>query len=1099
MRGLLVCAAVFFVSFTHAQQCLIGNTDGQWLIYQKDAIFPLPRTVHYLGNFDEKDLAIYAEYGKFGVIDEQGTVKCQPEFNELRSLGKGVFEGKSEQGLVLLDFSQGEYTQTNVKRCSRLTPNWFLVQEDSSRFLLNTLASVRLPLEKRDSILRTGHNHVYIRLKMIPTLLDPNGDTLSLSGTVPRFDPNFLLVSSDVVKRIIFRSKVIDLPLAATNLQVLGQQVTYSLNGSSYLLEGEMGEEIWNVPFEKLLAFDRNFYMVAHNNSWGLIRTDGSVFIPPNYTSIRKMNTLFVVGKQAGYGVLDEKGQQILPCVYGSIGSDEHFFHVTSVLGLKGLVSRVSNATLLEPVYDVIKVEGRTVRAWASDFLRIIELDERHSIQSNLLLNNIVTVKTPSREARNQKIDPRLYDLGWFSEWLPKLDDQGYTIDEMLKWGLHGANDTVLIPARNNQPVYVQNADFSLLPRARIKTTIYGAEEEIFNFSAVDWTSGKILDTDLIFSLDSTDLMSRNFVRFFGRKGLGVLHADNHVEWVDYIDPSDELRLRYCVSAGHTIRVSKAGAPTSVGFPTWNQNDLAANSVEFVSRNQRSNFVEFPEARWNFLDTAGKKMFTEDFDFVKSYFRNTAIVKKNGRWGVVNGDTLIVPPIYASISRVSECQDTVFLAKIHPQGIRLLNPLLQEVEGITGHLFSSQKLSLVQTRQAKIVLNASHQPVSDSSTWQKVISENYILSKHRKEYLLRDFNGKLLGTLSLRPEEVLMDRYVLAESKGKWGLLDFFGDTLLPFMYTSIQEVGDYLVAINQIDNKVFDKQLSEVVGAKTSRILIDKISGKIAAFSDGKCVVYSPEGKVLKRFSDLFPTLFHDNWLVAIGNPGKLVHLELGEKDLGHMIHSCEVLDGSGFLLDDLKGRYYFYDGSFNLRSGELNLRKAENIGDGCITAHVDGRPLLMTADTLRFFESGLRVHSIFNSGFLLVETGDEGFCYYNHALENPFQRGFQNAHPFLSGFASVEEGDGWTLIDQKGERKSLGAYAEIKPVGNSLFSTSKQALYGLFDGHGNQILPVEFQEIHWLNPNLIQGVREGTIAYFDMHGKPVTVGTLLPDLTLH
>lgn len=1099
MRGLLVCATVFFVFFTQAQQSLIGNTDGQWLIYQKDAIIRLPRTIHYLGNFDEKGLAIYAEYDKFGVLDELGLIRCPAEFAELRSIGYGIFEGRSEKGLALVDLSQEVIFQNTMKRCLTLTPNWFLVEEDSSRFLLNTLSSLRLPLAESDSILRTGSNYVYVRLNMREALLDPKGDTLSLQGSRPLFDPNYLLINSNAIKRVVFRSKEIDLPVTAANLRVLGNHVTYSLDGRSFLLDGEMGEELWNVPFEKLLAFDRNFYMVERNNSWGLIRMDGSVFIQPSYSSIRMLNRLFVVGKQDGYGVLDEKGQQILPCIYSNIQCDDHFFHVTSLIGLKGLISRVSEDVICEPIYDVIKLEGRTVRAWTADRLRIIQLDEKHTIQSNLLLDNVVTVKTQRYASNDNRIDTRLYELGWFSEWLPKLDDQGYTVDEILKWGLLGVNDTVLIPARHNQPLYIQNADFSLLPRLRMKTVVYGVDQDVPSYSAVDWTSGKILDTDYIFSLDSTDLMSRNFVRFFGKKGLGVLHADSRIEWVDYIDPSDELRLRYCVSSCHTIRISKASATTSVGFPTWNQNDLAANSSEFTSRNQRSNFVEFPEARWNFMDTAGKKIFAEDFDFVKSYFQNTAIVKKNGRWGVVNADTLIIPPKFASISRIAECQDTVFLAKILPQGVRLLDSMMQEVGGITAHFFSSQKLSLVEANKAKMVLNEKHQPVSDSSSWQKVISENYVLSKHRKEFVLRDANGKLLCTLSLRPEAVLMDQYVLAESKGKWGLMDFFGDTLLPFVHKSIQEQGELILAIDEVNNRVYDAQLSEVVRAKGNRILIDKMSQNIAVFSDSKCVVFSPKGKVLKRFTDLVPSVFHDNWLVELGNPGKLVHLDLGEKDVGHIIHSCEPLDGHGFLLDDLKGRYYFYDSGFNLLFGELNLRKARNVGDGCITAYADHQSLLMTTDTVRFFGEGLRVSSMFNSGFLLVETGDEGFCYYNSALENPFQRGFHNAHPFLNGIASVEEGDGWTLIDQKGERKSLGSYAEIKPLGNNLFSTSKQALYGLFDGHGRQILPVEFQEIHWLAPNLIQGIREGSIAYFDKYGKPVTLNSLLPDLTLH
>lgn len=1098
MRWLFFINAVFFSGILGAQQYLVGNSDGKWMIYHEKERIELPSTVHYLGNFDEAGLAIFAEFDRYGVLDQHGKIRCAATFQEIKSLGNGYFTALNDHGASLIDVKDDILANESLGQCEILTNFWYEISNENEKTWLNTSSSRKYTLQEGDSLLKAGFGFLYVNTPSGTILLDPGGDTISLEFTTPTFTQNHVTICAPQYKAIVFRNRVIQLSLNAENIGFLENDLMYTLEGQVFVLDGESGELKLTVSSNKLVAFDREFYLCQKGANWGLIRKNGDVFIPSNYLAVYRSGPYFQVVNREGSGLLDSLGSEVLQCRYRRIAIQGEFFKLTSTIDLEGLVSKKNPSLNLPCQYNEIRVGSNSIKGYTDNYLRIIHFDREHKIQDNVLLENVIDVQMRGKMDKGERIDSRLFDLGWFCKNVGQFDEEGYLIGERLKWGLLGFEDTLLLPARYRQPLFIPQADFSMINRGKKEQAFYGNEEEVELWTMMSHISGRPVSQEMILSIDTVDLLFRNYVRLFTQKGPAVFLPGNKMMSVDYIDPGMAEIQRYCISSSHTVKMAKQTDKESVGLPTWNQNDNPNFSITIKEFNKTSNFVKFPDARWNFLTQEGEPLFEEDFDYVFPFFCGRSIVKQNGRWGLVSRDTTLIQPIFSAVDRVSELGDTVFLVKRTPQGIQLYDSAFHALDpGITRLLGSSSDLSLVECGREKKILNQDHRYVSDSSSYQKIISGHYILSKSRKEYILRDAKGNLLGSFELKPEMVIFDKYLLVQSHGKCGLIDFFGDTVLDFRFHEIRQNGSFIVAVDKWKNPVYSKDLKLLCEAKDARVLIDPVQDRMALVKKGKCRIYSINGPVKGKVNGLDAQLFYNGWFLTVGVGAKAISSAGKQITFPEIIRNVEGLDKFGFLVEDLKGRCYFYDANFSLLSDSLNLRQAKYHGSGCISANCNKQTLLMTPSIRKWLPAGTRVEGQFEHARLLLRLGESHYYFLDEMLENPFQRVFTTAHPFSGDFASVEEGDGWTIIDHEGNRKSLGSYEELTPLDNGIFMTSRQPLYGLYDNHGKIILPVEFQEIHVIDSNLIQAVRNGQIEYYDLKGKELTSSLLTHELT--
>ena len=92
-------------------------------------------------------------------------------------------------------------------------------------------------------------------------------------------------------------------------------------------------------------------------------------------------------------------------------------------------------------------------------------------------------------------------------------------------------------------------------------------------------------------------------------------------------------------------------------------------------------------------------------------------------------------------------------------------------------------------------LTADYRVVSGDSKAQKWMGNGFFYTRSNKEFLIYDAFGINVATCRGKPDKVLNEQFILMKSHSRFGLLDFLGDTILPFSYKLIDEYGPYILA----------------------------------------------------------------------------------------------------------------------------------------------------------------------------------------------------------------------------------------------------------------------------------------------------------------
>lgn len=1080
----ILCAS----SWAYGQDNLVGNKGGQWIIYSGKEKIALPNTFYEVGNFDNRNLTSFGEHGKYGILNTSGVIVAPPSYYSVKQLGGGMYVCVDANGQTIVDFTQSSPQGVLCKNAAKLTKSWHFIEVEEERYLFNTANRTRVDFQEGDTLLNYGFNHIYVKQGKEARLYSSTGDVVQLGGNNPLFFKFHLDITTIDKRLLIFSDRQIELACDAKYVSIVDDELIYSSEGRSYIVNTSTGEEVFSADYDKISRFGVGHFLAYKNNKVGIIRTDGSVVCEPKYNFITDSRTHYTVYQSDGTGAMDKAGNELVPCAYRSVSASPEFFNVTSELGFQGIYSRKTNRLLIDCIYDRIDIRDNKIRAWSGDKLRIFEIDKNHAIIHTLTLANTITLHTRHASRRDEQIDERLFSLGWYTETIPRFDSTGFKAGETYKWGLKGGNDSIILKARYQQPKFIPNAEFSLVPRKKSKTQYGGLSMEVNAYSVRDFTTGKMLLADAIFSMDTMDLMSRNYSRFVGSKGPGVLKEHGKVFYVDFIDGDDSEFVRFCKAKNKKIGSADEGDPRAVRLPNIDLNDDPVIKANYQVGTKSFSHVKFEDTEWNYLDTAGNVMFEEPFGFAYQFHRQTAIVERNGRFGVVSKDSMVIENRFNLIKRATDFSDTLFIAKSIPNGTRYLDTLTKELSDITGVMKKSGTVYQIQTGKTKQIIDRDYQVVSGDSKAQKWMGNGFFYVRSNKEFLVYDASGTNVATCRGKPDKVVHEQYILMKSHSRFGLLDFFGDTLLPFSYKLINEYGPYILAGDGSVFTLYDAQMAPIKKIKTSNILVDEISGNIAIYDGVKCTVINPQGKTLEKYANFKPEVFHGGVLVAKGS-GRRIEKVGGEGvEVSFTIKDIEVMGDHGFLLEDRGRHFHVYTADLKKLLPDSLLFRANYVGEGYVMARSENGRVFFSASKTKWDNHIFGVHGVYNDGLLLVEDGLQ-YSFLNINLENEFERNYRAAMPFSNGYAAVKGTEGWTIIDRRGYPKSLPAFDQIKPLGNNLFSTKKQAVYGLFDSHGNMLLPVEFQQINFLKEDLIQGIKEGEIFYFHRNGDPIAL----------
>jgi len=1089
----IVCLSIlcFVLTFkVGAQQHFIGNENGQWTILSKGKKVKLPLSYHSLSNFDMAGFASYGEKGKYGIIDSNGEIVEHCKYNSIEQLGGGFYNCITDSGRVVIEFGASDPKAVPYDELNKLENTWYELVSEDNFWLINTPSQKWIFMDSSMFVINNNLGYVKVLDSDSSRVFDPNGSELDLTGGEIIFNKDHLQVFLSEGNKVVYADHEIELPSKIDYLNVKKEEIIYTANGRTTIVDPSDGRVVLSISCDNLSRVSSSIFIFTKGLKSGLVKFDGTVICPAIYNSINKQGKYYSVLNSKGRGLMNSSGDLIVPCKFSSIRSKANFFEVTTRLGTKGVYSQLTKKEFLSPNYDKIAISSDRIRGWITDNLVLIEYDSLHNITSKLVLQNTISKYRLASNKSTQSIDERLYTIGWFDETTPIYDKDGFQSGERVKWGIRDANDSLLCKPKHSTPDYIPLAGFSTVYRGKEKFSHAGGRfDHVRSQSVIDITTGKFLFYESLFSVDTTDLFTRNYSRFISSKGFGYITGDNKVRYVQHMDGGDTEFVRFCTSKTRQIiglDKKNKNDPEGVGIRIINLNDDPYKTVSYSDGRKTFSKVKFPESKWNFLDTNGQVVFDRYFEFAEPFHRKTSIFKNDGKWGVLNSDTIIIPNIYNSVKRLSKVSDTIFKVKRFPQGLRYLDTLAKDLKiPITRFLKSKTHYAVVQTGRTKKVIDENYNILSDNGKSYKLLGNECYFAREGKEYMIYSKEGDNIGASKLKPTAIYFDEYVLVKSKGRYGLLDFSGDTLIPFNYKSIEQKGELIYAYNKSTNSVFNNSLELIRNCKDKEVLFDELNNFFAISNGDKVAVYDENNEKLAKFSNIIPTLFRNGVLIQTGKDSRHESVFNSSNDLPDKIVKIEQLGDYGYLVWIHSDTSYYYTADWNKAKFE-SFRRVKYLGEGYVTTKTSDGTLIWSLEYSKVFKNKPTIKGKFSNGFLLLKEFNNVY-YVNQQLNNAFNREFADATSFSEGYATIKEQKGWTIIDTKGHAKSVSTFDKIIPKGQNIFETRKQPLYGLYDSHGSIIIPVEYEQINVLYGKVIQTIKNTEINYFDLFGNPI------------
>lgn len=1081
MRNLLFILFLGIPLQCWSQQPLTGIKNGNWIIFQGSNQKQLP--VHYydVGNFDQNGLAYFAANGKYGVIDTQGTVVVMPSYDRLLSFGWGYFGGINTDANELVHIHQNTVDTIPFRSWDRIEENWATFKNSDRNLLLNFPSGLTIDLDSTTTLEEHSMNFVSVAFNERLEVYNAEGNAVDLTAGSASFKKEYIRLKSEKMDRLILSNRTYDLPEGVRRFNFDGNQFQYSTEQRTVRMD-LFGNVKMDVPYANIekAGFDR--YIFLDNGKNGVMNGTGNEIIPARYFQIRPEGKNYRVIQPSGTGIVSGTGAEIVPSRYKSISKQGDMYIVQTTAGLYGVYSARKKGIIVPPKFRRISVSKDRIRGWLGQTLQIAFYNEAHDIEKTLTLNNTVSRFKLAEESRGY--DTRLLGIGWFFEEKPVFDNEGFNIGSKRKWGVKDAGDSVITKPKFPDPKFVPTASFSMIPVGTKETEFMGKKtrkRKIFN--VVDLNTGRVLPGQFL-EIDTTDALTRDYIRYTSNAGFGYFTRDNKMHPVLHFDRENDTYLRFTTSETGNFQVVESEERESVRMSSFKLNNPdKPEYANWTFKDKIYNQVVLPDAKWNFLKPNGETLFDTSFDFADRFYRNTATVKRDGKWGVVNPDTLFIPCEYSLIKRMKAFNDTVFMVRKTELGKRFLNRSSNEISHeITRVIKVRKEYAIVASGNRQFVLNPQHEIVSDEGQGYRVLNERYFLiRKNRKSYVI-DSKGNAFADIDAKPRDVFFDQILLYRDGSRFGLVNDRGDTLLTHAYKSIEAIGDLILAKGK-DTRVFNKDGEELFQFDVEKVLIDSVTNRLAVNKSGKITIYEVDGTKVRKLNEINPDVFINNMLIEFGTNGSGTSvLEEGPK-LPSGIKAIESAGNSGYIIETKEG-FQLVDLNW-----ELHKETGRNVYDRCRYLG-EGVVFIKRGNSLFSMEHGMHhfqgsAMKTFDSGLLLVFLPEEGkYCYVTPEGVNPFEQKFKNAKPFKDGYASVKMRNGWTIIDANGSAKSLDSYGAIEVHGNGIFSTASGSLHGLIDHHGKVILETNYERLKIINGNTIQAVKDGEILYFQLDG---------------
>lgn len=1067
-----------------AQTYLPVVRGGVWRIVSEQGQLELNPTVDYLGNFDSRGLAVFRENNKYGIVRCDGKIVLRDK-TDIEQLSHGYYRVVDTNRQYVRLFAQNNSEEIKCLGSKSIKGDWYLLLCENSGLLFHSGIGTRLDYDFSEDTFEEAFGYLKLRLCGVAALYDPDGTYLNPEKANFTYNDAYAWLSYPDKIKLILPHRDFDLPVDATNLQIVEDRIRFELHGSTKIIDAIEGSLILELPYTDVRENSNGNYSVNSPSGQGVVDKTGKVLVPAIYDQVDDCGLYFRVRVKDKLGLVSQDGSKRTGLKYGNITYAPEFITVRNENGFYGVLATKTYREIIEPAFTKIIIQGNKIKGILGKSMKIYYLTPEYTINKVITLSNTLHVTNRYNSYRQSGADDRLLSIGWFYDTIPVRDINLRTIGYKKIWGLKDYNDSILIKPRFNEPVFVNNSSYSLIPGSTGTRVQYDRKINDKSYAIIDHNRGVLMASGVFF-INEDDLRGNRYLRCYSSEDPLVISQDRTVKSYTFVDHTNDRYVRYCNAKKHVE--SNFSEPETVFVPGHPYDGILCG-VGKMTCNQ--GFVyRFPGASWNFLDDSGKALFKENFLFAHRFYRGTAIVKgRNGKWGLINKDSLVVPTEYDELKRLAHYSDTVILVKKYMSGFEYLDTNCMQFDDPVRRVADWKgSRVLIHSDKGAILRDLSGRVIKSGFRYARLLEYDYFVLREKGEFHLYDQKGVEMGILEQKPERVLSNEKIVVKKGSRLGLVDSHGEEVLVANHRKIEEIGKIIYCVSD-KHRVYDESMNLLLESKNP-VLFDSITGWFAELKGSVAKVYDYSGS--KIGSVKFPgdlgksiTDFYGGRFFSLSIRPFICNIDGSEVVFPFEPRTVIFLSGGYFALEDANRREHLFDSELNEIMSEMEMRRIKQVDDTTFSASVKNDLLLFTKYRNRIFDEATAIGT-YNSGLLLLRNGNS-FFYIDSHFERVHHRSYRKAEPFIAGMAAVSDSRGWMVINRHGARKGQPDHSAMTQVAPGIFQCPKQAVYGLYSDKGLCILPARYHKIAFVNENVIQAWHYRDMYYFDRNGNPL------------
>ncbi len=1052
--------------------------------------------------------------------------------------------------------TESELLPLTYKKIEFIGGDYLKISTDGNNFGVYSLSKQKIILDQEYKDFKIVAND-YISAKSkygIWSLYDKSGKWLidkEIKSLI--FFTDYIVFCETNYKQYLFNTKlnkILDLPFEKVMNEFGNNLVVLKQYNGVIIYNKETGNYKNFINISNIVPLTERFYRFDIKDNQGIIDNKFDTIIPPIYkTIIFTSNRFLVADETMNVGIIDTQNNIIIPIKNNWITGYDSMYYIVKRDSIYGVYSW--NGKIVVPFkYKKISNYKKSLKCFYKNSIDIFELDSTAKIVSKTTFDGVSEIAVVGRN--NEKTlnfdlskaislpQPIGNNRGWGqnrNNAIP-LVKTAHWVTDSPELGINryvNIRDSVIIPPRYRFVQPIDTTPYTIYGNVvdRKPKKIMGiyADPNNYYYGIVNHNTGKEIFKAIYLWIDGSMLSNTNgkFTRAITKDTQFVLiHTDGKVYKDGYIYMSKCNSGRIKAYKGGKILLSNNTGRTLNLIPRASVSEFYMElGRDINARAYRSryydyltyNYINFVEGSWVYIDSLAQTIISDSFEYIEPFVQNSAIVRKNGLWGVVdtNGNWLIQPLYYA--------------VKLEYSNGNLIYKLINRVGGEDENMTAQgEAIAIIKRGDKYSFIRNDGTLVTDSLYDDVTPFENGYASVKKKGFRVNERyhipdrwfilseDGELSGEFENKDMSLVGDGLVPfymnvsrnpKRTRLNYGFKNLYNDTIIFPKYKRVGKFVDGLCNVKTDSNKwgYINKEGEMVISPKFLSARPFNKCGFARVYNSNNNILYiNTHGKELKyKPIDETSTNSYQVLKHLTKNTYKIYDKE--GKNIG-TYRKCISMSAysDGYVLREKKHWLWGYKiFSYIDSAGKIKAKYAKYTW---MTPYADGYALACNkytvfhrgwkADTTKYIvidKEGNEIDLHFQperkfkpvNGIILghnkAKNGDlQLFSIYNEPINETI---LKSAFPFEFGVSRVKlVSNKWALMNTKGEIITQTTFDEIKPF-RPAGEANQKLVYGLADNRGNIILDPIYTHVKVYGNSVIKVENNNLLGYINSDGK--------------